>query len=104
MNDQQHRFLTLMAVPPARLTYEHIAWILNCHPDDIRVLITKKLLKPLGQPPANGVKFIAAEEIRALAKDPAWLARVTNAIHEHWRTKNQRRKSRGENLGLQKRP
>jgi hypothetical protein len=48
------------------------------------------LLKPLGHPSANGVKFFAAAEVRELKTDRKWLARATDAVHEHWRHKNQR--------------
>src|SRR5688572_28463372 len=91
MNDHQHRFLSLVALPPARLTYEQAAWVLNFQMHDMPILVMAKLLKPLGQPPRNGLKFFAAAEIIEKAKDRAWLARATNAIHSHWRTKNRRK-------------
>ena len=42
---------------PARLTAEQTAWVLNCGSHDIPPLIAARLLKPLGNPPANGIKF-----------------------------------------------
>ena len=46
------------------------------------------LLKPFGNPPANGVKYFATALLLESVKDPAWLAKVTNAIHSFWRNKN----------------
>jgi len=94
MNDQQRHFLSLPH-PPARLSVQEIAWVLNFQAHDIPVLVAARLLKPLGNPPANGVKFFASAEILELSKDRAWLARATNAIHQHWQSKNDR-KRKGE--------
>lgn len=95
MNEHQLRFLSSIDEPPARLNYEQVAWILNCQSHDIPVLVRARLLKPLGQPPENGTKFFAATEILELVKDKAWLARVTNTIHQYWRGKNERRRDNG---------
>jgi hypothetical protein len=93
--DQQH-FLSLLGQLPARLTVEQAAWILNCQPHDIPVLVAARLLKPLGNPPANGVKYFACAVVLESTKDPAWLAKVTNAIHSYWRNKNARKGSLAE--------
>ena len=92
MNDQQRQFLMLLAQPPARLTVEQAAWLLNCQVHDIPILVAARLLKPVGNPPVNGQKFFAAAETQRLANDMAWLARMTNAIHQHWQRKNGRRR------------
>ena len=94
MRDDQHRFLSLLGELPARLTVEQVAWVLNCQAHDVPILITARLLKPLGNPPANGVKFFGTAEILELTKDPKWLGRVTVAINHHWRNQNARRKER----------
>ena len=91
MNDDQRHFLTLLAQPPARFTAEQTAWALNCQLHDLPVLVAARLLKPLGNPLANGTKYFSANEIRELAQDRAWLARMTNAIYEHWRRGNRRK-------------
>lgn len=82
----------LLAEPPARLTVEQTAWLLNCQVHDIPILVAARLLKPVGNPPVNGQKFFAAAEIRRLAGDSNWLSRMTNAIHQHWQRKNERRR------------
>lgn len=91
MRDEQHRFLMLLGQLPARLTVEQVAWVLNCQPHDIPVLVSARLLKSLGNPPANGVKYFATTLVLESTKDPTWLAKVTNSIHLHWRKKNARK-------------
>ena len=93
MNEEQHQFLRLMGQPPSRLRAEQVALILNCQPHDVPVLVAARLLKPLGNPLPNGVKFFAAAEVLELAKDRSWLARVTNAVNQHWQRKNAAKKS-----------
>ena len=88
MREDQHRFLTLFGQLPARLTAEQAAWVLNCQPHDVPILVAARLLKPLGSPPPNSVKFFAATEVVEQAKDRTWLAKVTNALNQHWQTKN----------------
>ena len=94
MRDDQYRFLTLLGEVPARLTVEQTAWALNCQTHDIPGLIAARLLKPLGNPPPNGIKFFATADIAELMKDRSWLVKMTNAINQHWRTKNAGKKSR----------
>ena len=96
MRDDQHRFLTLLGQLPARLTVEQVAWVLNCQPHDVSVLIAARLLKPLGHPPVNGVKCFSTLSLLELAKDPTWLAKVTDAIHSFWRNKNGRKTPLGK--------
>jgi hypothetical protein len=91
MRDDQHRFLSLAGHMPARLTVEQAAWLLNCQPHDIPVLVAKRLLKPLGNPPANGVKYFSTLLLLEQMKDATWLAKMTNAIHDYWREKNGRK-------------
>ena len=93
MREDQQRFLSLLGQLPARFTAEQTAWVLNCQPHDIPVLVASRLLKPLGNPPANGVKYFACAVVLESTKDSAWLAKVTNAIHNYWRTKNSRKAS-----------
>ena len=88
MKEEQNQFLRLWGQVPARLHAEQVAWALNCHPDDIPKLVAARLLKPLGNPQPNSVKYFAAVEILELAKDRAWLARMTNALSFYWKQKN----------------
>lgn len=88
MREDQHRFMTLLGQLPARLTAEQAAWVLNCQSHDVPILVVARLLKPLGNPPPNSVKFFAATEVLDQAKDRTWLAKVTNALNQHWQNKN----------------
>jgi len=86
--------MRLVGQPPARLTAEQVAGVLNCQPSDVRILVAVRLLKPLGNPPSNSVKFFATLELLELVKDRAWLAKVTNALNQYWQRKNAEKKTR----------
>ena len=94
MRDDQHRFLMVMGQLPARLTAEQTAWALNCQSHDVPVLVSARLLKPLGNPAANSIKFYATADVLELSKDRNWLVRATHAINQHWHNKNARKNNR----------
>jgi hypothetical protein len=91
MRDDQHRFLMLLGQLPARLTAEQAAWVLNCQPHDVSALVAARLLKPLGNPQANSIKFFATADILEQVKDRNWLVRVSTAIYQHWHKQNARK-------------
>jgi hypothetical protein len=88
MKDEQHQFLALVGHAPARLTVEEAAWLLGCQPHDVPILVSSRLLKPLGNPPQNGIKYFSTQEVLELVKDRSWLAKMTNTICQHWHKKN----------------
>jgi hypothetical protein len=92
MRDDQHQFLMLLGQLPARLTAEQAAWVLNCQPHDVPALVAARLLKPLGNPPANGIKYFATADVLEQIKDRNWLVRVSATICQHWHKKNARQK------------
>ena len=94
MREDQQRFLTLLGQLPARLTAEQAAWVLNCQTHDIPILVAARLMKPLGNPPANGVKFFCTADVLELAEDQNWLTKVSNAIYHYWHRQNIRKKER----------
>jgi hypothetical protein len=96
MREEQQQFLVRFGRPPARLNAEQAAWVLNCQPHDIPVLVGARLLKPLGNPPANGIKFFATADVVELTQDRGWLNKVTATIYAHWHRQNSARKNRGE--------
>ena len=97
MKEEQHQFLRLLGQLPARLTAEQAAWVLNCQAHDVPILVAARLLKPLGNPQKNGIKFFATAEILEQAKDKAWLVKVTNAVNHHWHKNNaSKKKSLGQ--------
>jgi hypothetical protein len=67
--------------------------VLNCQPHDVPALVAAKLLKPLGNPPPNGIKFFATADLLEVAKDRAWLVRMSAAIYQHWHNKNARQRN-----------
>jgi len=97
MRDDQHRFLMLFGQLPARLTAEQTAWLLNCQVHDIPALVAAKLIKPLGNPPQNGIKFFATADLLEASKDRQWLTRMSATIYQHWQKKNSRQKSQVAN-------
>jgi hypothetical protein len=73
---------------PARLTVAQTAALLNCGEHDIPVLVSNGLLKPLGHPPPNAVKYFAPTEVLELAGDSEQMGQICDAVYEHWRGKN----------------
>jgi hypothetical protein len=94
MKEEQHQFLSVFGQPPARLDAEQAAWALGCQPHDIPALVSSRLLKPLGNPTQNSIKFFATADILELVKDRSWLAKMTSTVNQHWHKKNARKKSR----------
>jgi len=92
MQENQDKFLALLGRPPARLTAEQAAWSLNCQSHDIPILVAARLLRPLGNPAANGSKYFSTAEIQELAKDRSWLAKITHTLSQHWQKKNARKR------------
>jgi len=90
MKAEQHQFLQLLRQLPARLTAEQAAWVINCQPHDIPVLAAAKLVKPLGNPPVNGIKYFSTADILESCKDKNWLVRVSATIHQNWAKRNAR--------------
>jgi len=94
MREDQHRFLMLLGQLPARLTAEQAAWVLNCQAHDVPALVAARLLKPLGNPAPNSIKFFATADLLELVKNRNWLIRASNTIYQHWHKKNTGKKDR----------
>jgi len=93
MNQAKKDFLSLVT-PPARLGITETAWLMGFHEHDVPVLVSNGLLKPLGRPAVTGSKFFATVELQTLRNDTRWLAKASDAIVNHWRSKNAGRKHR----------
>jgi hypothetical protein len=96
MNPQREQFLNLKAIP-ARLTAEEAGWYLGFNAHEIPILVANGLLRPLGHPPVNGMKYFATETLTGLRQDVKWLTRASDAIVEHWQYKNARKTAAGVN-------
>ena len=91
MREDQYKFLSIHGQLPARVTAEQAGWLLNCQAHDIPIIVAARLLKPLGNPPQNGIKYFSTAEVLELSKDRSWLVKLTNATTQHWQRKNARR-------------
>jgi hypothetical protein len=77
-----------------RMHPEEAAKILGFQPFDIPILISAKLLKPLGNPSYNGSKYFAAVTIMELSLNCEWLDKATKVISKYWKTKMKRKELR----------
>src|SRR5262245_11893612 len=75
---------------PARLDVQQTAALLGFQEHDIPVLVKAGLLKPLGKPAVNAVRYFSALIVEQLARDAGWLGRSTNTIYRHWQKKRER--------------
>jgi hypothetical protein len=90
MRDEAIQLLNVTRLP-GRLTSEQTAPLLGFGPHDIPILVKARLLKPLGNPPPNAVKYFAAGDIEKLALDSEFLNRATKAVYIHWAKQNKNR-------------
>jgi hypothetical protein len=70
------------------------AILLNVGEHDIPVLVSGGLLKPLGHPQPNAVKYFATVDLLERADDRAWLSQMCDTIYEYWSMKNANAKTR----------
>jgi hypothetical protein len=87
---------------PARLTVPQTAALLNCGDHDVPVLVAKGLLRPLGHPPPNVVKYFAPTEVLGLAGDSDRMGQICDTLHDHWREKNARKSNGNSHSGVRK--
>ena len=78
---------------PCRLNAEEAAVLIGCCPHDIPILTRAGLIKPLGSPAQNSVKYFSSAELEIKIADGNWSARVTNALYRFWKEKRNERKS-----------
>lgn len=74
---------------PSRLNAEGVAVLVGCAVHDIPVVVRTGLLKPLGSPASNSVKYFASSETEAKISDVKWCARATNCLYNYWRDRRQ---------------
>ena len=88
----QNRHLELLYVRrlPARLTMEQTARLLGFADHDIPILVRTRLLKCLGNPKQNSVKYFARHQLEELQNDIAWLSKATATIANYRRTQNEK--------------
>jgi len=52
------------------------------------VLVGAGLLKPLGNPPTNAVKYFGTAEVLEMAGESAVLNKIRSTVYQYWRGKN----------------
>jgi hypothetical protein len=80
-------FLTARHLP-GRFCAWQTAAMLGMEPQHIPLLVTARLLKPLGSPPRTAPKYFARDYVLQLASDEKWLARASDALVAHWAKRN----------------
>jgi hypothetical protein len=62
-----------------------------CPAPDIPILVSNELFKSLGHPADNATKFFDCDTLQEPKYDLKWLARVNDAVNEHWKFMNSRK-------------
>jgi hypothetical protein len=89
VNREKFEFMSLPRVP-GRMNVEEAAWYLGFSQTDISILVGVSLLKPLGKPAPNGIRYFARPDLDQLCGDAKWLDRASAALGRHWRLRNAR--------------
>ena len=91
-NSERHQFISIAGLP-GRLNVQEAAWVLGFSDHDIPVLVSHRLLKPLGNPPPNGGRYYALPDLNVLRNDAKWLDKASAVLVKHWRTQNADRRT-----------
>jgi hypothetical protein len=75
---------------PARIGVPQTAKLLGFAEHDVPILVSERLLKPLGNPAQNAPKYFSAVEILRLVTDRTWLDKATQRLSQHWLRKRER--------------
>jgi hypothetical protein len=90
ISSPQLQFLNLRNLP-ARLIVKQAGWLLGFPPHQIPILVGAGLLKPLGQPAPNAIKYFAATTLCELKQDAYWQFRAPKEIMQYLRKKIQKK-------------
>ena len=93
MDQEQSQFMMLRRLP-ARLTAQQAAWVLGFQVQQIPILVSVKLLHPLGDPAQSAQKILSRSEVERVASDLKWLDKSSQKVAEYWQLKNARRTRR----------
>lgn len=67
--------------------------LIGCLPHDIPILTRAGLVKPLGSPAPNAVKYFSAAELLKKLDDDRWSTKITNTLYRHWRDQKKPKKT-----------
>jgi hypothetical protein len=90
VNSDQQQFLSLKNYP-ARMRVEEASYFLGFATHEITILMAEGLLKPLGRPPATGVKYFSTAALEELRRDQKWLARASDCVVQYWKSRNEKK-------------
>lgn len=90
MNDERAQFMNAARLP-ARMTAQEVGWFLGFSANDVPVLARYGLIKPLGHPATNGIKYYATVAIQERYGDVRWLTKASDTIIRYWQSKNERK-------------
>lgn len=93
MTPAQLSFLNLRNFP-ARFSVQETAWYLGYEAAAIPILVARRMLAPLGNPPPNAMKHFHMAELEELRRDKRWFVRAEDALYHHWQSKNARCRDR----------
>lgn len=87
MNELARIILGLLRLP-GRVPVEIAAILVGFKPDDMPILATHKILRPLNAYGTNTVKMYATVDVLALAGNREQLAKATRVVYEEHKAKN----------------
>ena len=93
ISEDKRHFLNLRTLP-ARLDAREVGWLLGFTLEEVSVLTCAGLLDSLGKPAANSSKYYSSDQIKQRVSDWGWLNKASRTIHERWRDKNHKQKTK----------
>ena len=87
------QFLNLSRLP-GRLTTQEAAWLLGFRRHDIPILVSYRLLQPMGTPARVSEKYFPAAQLERLSRDFGWLDMATANLSSYWKAQNETRPTR----------
>jgi hypothetical protein len=89
MTPEQFQLLDVRR-PPGRLTIDEAGACLGFAVHEMRVLLSARHIRPLGNPLPTGCKHFSSVEIERLRCDTEWLAGASDCIAAAWHERNEK--------------
>ena len=90
MSEAKSKFLACRHLP-ARLTAIETSWYLGFSENDIPILASSRLLKPVGNPTQCSTKYYALKDLKKVHGDTRWINRASVTLYHYWQLKNEKR-------------
>ncbi len=81
-------FLNLRRLP-ATIHAEEVGWLLGMSFQEVSILVSKKCIKPLGNPAVNARKRFSCLATLSLGEDEKWKNDALKVLAAYWRERNQ---------------